>query len=92
MQNNRYDQISILRIFMIISTPEDVRKNVNFVRGTIFRLDWEGTGRQVSWVVKKSFRLTKLKIEDEIDNMQTQNWISYNEIEILKFCLVNTSL
>ena len=33
----------------------------------------EGTGRQVSWVVKKSFRLTKLKIEDEIDNMQTQN-------------------
>ena len=50
------------------------------------------TGRQVSWVVKKSFRLTKLKIEDEIDNMQTQNWISYNEIEILKFCLVNTSL
>ena len=31
------------------------------------------TGRQVSWVVKKSFRLTKLKIEDEIDNMQTQN-------------------
>ena len=31
------------------------------------------TGRQVSWVVKKSFRTTKLKIEDEIDNMQTQN-------------------
>ena len=33
----------------------------------------DATGRQVSWVVKKSFRLTKLKIEDEIDNMQTQN-------------------
>ena len=52
----------------------------------------DSTGRQVWWVVKKSLRLTKLKIEDEIDDMQTQNWISYNEIEILKFCLVNTSL
>ena len=58
----------------------------------IYELNGVCTGRQVSWVVKKSFRLTKLKIEDEIDNMQTQNWTSYNEIEILKFCLVNTSL